>query len=119
MSAVWTGSPLGTPWNVPTSNVQNAQGSFVGPTLAAATAAEGGTGITLDPSTNLVTFHPDPSDAAAYNNYLMVESYLVVPTTGLDAAKAIKLAQFIRFVLVPRDRPTSRCSAPLRRRRPR
>lgn len=101
VSAVWTGSPLGTPWNVPTSNVQNAQGSFVGPTLAAATAAEGGTGITLDPSTNLVTFHPDPSDAAAYNNYLMVESYLVVPTTGLDAAKAIKLAQFIRFVLGP------------------
>ena len=101
VSAVWVGSPLGTPWNVPTANIQNAQGAFVGPTLGAATAAESGTGITLDPATNLVTFNPDTSDAMAYNNYLMVESYLVVPTSGLDAAKAIKLAQFIRFVLGP------------------
>jgi len=101
VSAVWTGAPEGTPWNVPTAAIQNADGQFVGPTLAAATAAEGGSGVTLDPTTNLVTFHPDVSDSAAYNNYLMVESYLVVPITSLASDKAIKLAQFIRFVLGP------------------
>ena len=74
--------------------------SSVPPTTAAA-AAETGDGITLDPTTNLVTFNPQPTDAAAYNNYLMVESYLVFPTSGLAAAKAIKLAQFIRYVLGP------------------
>ena len=60
-----------------------------------------GSGITLDPATNLVTFNSQPTDATAYNNYLMVESYLVVPTTGLAADKATKLAQFIRFILGP------------------
>ena len=101
VSAVWTGSPLGTPWNVPTAAIVNAQGAFVAPTVAAASAAETGAGVTLDPQTNLVTFHPDPSDAAAYNNYMMVESYLVVPTSSLAPDKAIKLAQFIRFILGP------------------
>ncbi len=105
VSAVWTGAPEGTPWNVPTAAIENADTSptptFVGPTLAAATAAESGNGITLDPGTNLVTFNPQPTNAAAYNSYLMVESYLVVPTSGLAAAKAIKLAQFIRYVLGP------------------
>ena len=32
---------------------------------------------------------------------MMVESYLVVPTSGLTAAKAQKLAQYIRFVVGP------------------
>lgn len=103
VSAVWTGAPEGTPWNVPTAAIQNADTTktFVGPTVAAAAAAETGSGITLDPSANLVTFNPQPTNAAAYNNYLMAESYLVVPTTGLASDKAIKLAQFIRFVLGP------------------
>jgi len=99
LSGVWTGSPEGTPWNVPTAQVQNAQGAFVGPTEAAAAAAE--SDAVLDPSTNLVTFNTNPGNAAAYNNYLMEESYLVVPTTGLPAAKAKKLAQFIRFATGP------------------
>ena len=43
----------------------------------------------------------------AYNSYLMVESYLVVPTSGLSAAKASKLAQYIRFVVGP-DSPVGR-----------
>jgi hypothetical protein len=55
----------------------------------------------MDPTTNLVTFTANPNNAAAYNNYLMVESYLVVPTSGLTAAKAQKLAQYIRFVVGP------------------
>jgi ABC-type phosphate transport system substrate-binding protein len=99
VSAVWTGSPQGTPWNVPTAAIQNAQGSFVGATEAAAAAAE--QHVTLDPTTNLVTFNADTTDAAAYNNYLMVESYLVVPTTGLPTEKAQKLAQLIRFIVGP------------------
>ena len=38
---------------------------------------------TSDPTTNnLVTFNASTSDASAYNNYLMEESYLVVPLTG-------------------------------------
>ena len=36
---------------------------------------------------------------AAYNNYLMMESYLLVPTNGLPADKALALAQFIRFAV--------------------
>ena len=46
-----------------------------------------------------MTFNANANDATAYNNYLMEESYLVVPTTGLTAAKAKALAQFVRFVL--------------------
>jgi hypothetical protein len=34
-----------------------------------------------------------------YNNWLMLESYLVVPTNGLPADKALALAQFIRFAV--------------------
>ncbi|MGD0381797.1 MAG: hypothetical protein ABSC30_17650 [Acidimicrobiales bacterium] len=105
LSAVWAGAPEGTPWNVPTAAIENADTTptptFVGPTEKAAVAAETGTGITLDPSTNLVTFNPQPTNADAYNNYLMVESYLVVPTSGLASAQATKLAQFIRYVLGP------------------
>ncbi len=105
LSAVWAGSPEGTPWNVPTAAIENADTAptptFVGPTEKAAVAAETGSGITLDPSTNLVTFNPQPTNAAAYNNYLMVESYLVVPTSGLASTQATKLAQFIRYVLGP------------------
>jgi hypothetical protein len=55
----------------------------------------------MDPATNLVTFNANASDTAAYNNYLMVESYLVVPTSGLTAQKAQKLAQYIRFITGP------------------
>ncbi len=99
VSAVWTGSPEGTPWDVPTAAVENADGCFVGPTLAAAQAAESGSGITFDPTTNLVTFNAQSTSTTAYNNYLMAESYLVVPTNGLPAEKATKLAQFIRYIL--------------------
>ena len=42
---------------------------------------------------------PARLDAAAYNNYLMLQSYLVVPTNGLSADKALALAQFIRFAV--------------------
>ncbi len=55
----------------------------------------------MDPTTNLVTFAANSNNATAYNNYMMVESYLVVPTSGLTAAKAAKLAQYIRFVVGP------------------
>ncbi len=99
ISSVWTGAPQGTPWDLPTGAVQNAKLAFVSPTEPAAAASEGD--ATLDPTTNLVTFNPSTTDAAAYNNYLMVESYLVVPTTGISAAKATKLAQYIRFVVGP------------------
>jgi ABC-type phosphate transport system substrate-binding protein len=102
VSAVWTGEPEGVQWNVPTAAIQNAAGKFVGPTVAAASAAESGSAQTLDPATNLVTFNADPTDSAAYNNYLMAESYLVVPTSSLASQKAIKLAQFIRYVLGPK-----------------
>jgi len=101
LSAVWAGAPEGTPWNVPTAAIGNAADKFVPPTEQAAAAAETGAGMTMNPTTNLVTFNPDPSDSGAYNNYLMVESYLVVPTKGLDPTKSIKLAQFIRYILGP------------------
>jgi hypothetical protein len=99
LSSVWAGSPQGTPWNIPTAAIQNAADDFVTPSEAAAAAAE--SHATVDPTTNLVTFNADASDAAAYNNYLMVESYLVVPTSGLPAEKAQKLAQLIRFMTGP------------------
>jgi hypothetical protein len=75
--------------------VQNNAGAMVYPSVAAATAAEASTTLGSD---NTVTFTPS-SDATAYNNYLMVEDYLVVPTTGLDAAKDTALAQLIRFAV--------------------
>jgi hypothetical protein len=99
---VWTGDPLGRTWNLPTAAVQNAAGQFVIPSADAAKAAEND--ATLDPTpdptaNNLVTFNANASDSAAYNNYLMLESYLLVPTNGLPADKALALAQFIRFAV--------------------
>lgn len=99
LASVWAGAPQGTPWNVPTAAIQNAAMKFVPPSEAAAAASEAD--ATMDPTTHLVTFASNPSDQAAYNNYLMVESYLVVPTSGLTAAKASKLAQYIRFAVGP------------------
>ena len=99
LSSVWAGAPQGTPWNIPTAALQNAAQQFVVPSAAAAEASEAD--ATFDPTTNLVTFNANPNDAAAYNNYMMVESYLVVPTSGLSASKASKLAQYIRFVTGP------------------
>jgi ABC-type phosphate transport system substrate-binding protein len=103
ISSVWTGSPLGVAWNLPTAAVQNAANSFVAPTLAAAQAAQADATMaaTSDPTTdNLVTFNVNNSaDTAAYNSYLMEESYLVVPLNGLSAAKATGLAQLVRFML--------------------
>lgn len=99
LSSVWAGSPEGTPWNIPMAAIENAANKFVAPSEAAAAASEGD--ATMDPATHLVTFAANSSNATAYNNFLMVESYLVVPTTGLAAAKAQKLAQFIRFAVGP------------------
>jgi ABC-type phosphate transport system substrate-binding protein len=102
VSSVWTGEPLGVSWNLPTAAIQNANGAYVPPTSASAQAAETDSTMTstTDPTTNnLVTFNAAPADAAAYNNYLMMESYLVVPTSGLPSDKATALAQFIRYVL--------------------
>jgi hypothetical protein len=105
VSSVWTGAPLGAPWNIPTAAVQNAQLSYVVPSTAAAQAAEGDATLakTSDPTTNnLVTFNASTTDAAAYNNYLMEESYIVVPTSGLPANKDTALASLIRFILGPK-----------------
>jgi len=102
ISSVWTGTPLGAVWDLATAAIQNAQGSFVAPSTPAAQASETDAtlAVTSDPATNgIVTFSPSTTDAAAYNSYLMMEEYLVVPTNTLAADKATKLAQFIRFVL--------------------
>ena len=98
LPSVWIGAPQGTPWNIPTAAIQNAAGKFVQPTKAAAASSEGD--ATMDPA-NLVTFAANATNTTAYNNYLMVESYLVVPTSGLSSAKAQKLAQYIRFIVGP------------------
>jgi len=102
IASEWTGDPLGVTWDLPTAAVQNAAEDFVVPSAAAAAAAETDATLasTSDPTTdNLVTFNASTTDAAAYNNYLMMESYLVVPTNGLSADKAQALAQFIRFAV--------------------
>lgn len=102
VSSIWTGAPLGTPWNLPTAAIQNAEGAFVPPSLSAATAtaSEATMVSTTDPSTdNLVTFNASTTDASAYNSLLMVEDYLVVPLNGLPADKATALAQFVRYVV--------------------
>jgi ABC-type phosphate transport system substrate-binding protein len=102
VSSVWTGAPLGVELNLPTAAIQNAQGSFVSPSVVSATASEADATLaaTSNPLTNnLVTYNPSSTDAAAYNTYLMLQSYLVIPTNGLPADKATALAQFIRFVL--------------------
>ncbi len=104
ISSVWTGAPLGALWDIPTAAVQNAQGTNVAPSVASATAAEGDASVadTSDPTTdNLVTFNARSNDGAAYNNYLMEETYLVVPTNGLVADKATAMASLIRFALGP------------------
>jgi hypothetical protein len=75
--------------------IQNAAGQYVLPTSAATSAALND--ATMEPTTNLVTFNANPSDAASYP--IDVMSYLVVPTSGLSAAKATALASFIKFVL--------------------
>ncbi len=102
ISSVWTGAPLGVPWNLSTAAVQNADSQFVPPSLGAAQAAQADSTLaaTSDSTTNnLVTFNANASDATAYNSYLMEESYLVVPLNGLPTAKASALAQVVRFVL--------------------
>ncbi|HEY5025777.1 MAG TPA: hypothetical protein VII76_12440 [Acidimicrobiales bacterium] len=87
----WSGSTLDNP----TIAIQNAEGAFVAPAVASMDAALGD--ATMDPTTNLVRFNANPTDAAAYP--LPVMSYLVVPTSGLDPSKATALAAFIKFVL--------------------
>jgi hypothetical protein len=102
VTSVWTGTPLGVKWDLPTAAVQDAAGSFVAPSADSAKSAEGNATLasTTDPKTNnLVTFNPSPTDGTAYNNVLMLESYLVVPTNGLPSDKALALAQFIRFAV--------------------
>ncbi len=102
VASVWTGDPQGVKWNLPTAAIQNAQGSFVPPSAQSASAAQSHATLasTTDPTTNnLVSFAASTTDAIAYNNYLMMESYLVVPTNGLSADKALALAQFIRFAV--------------------
>jgi hypothetical protein len=99
---VWTGDPLGVTWDLPTAAVQNAAQAYVVPSAGSAKAAEADATLasTSDPMTNnLVTFNASTTDATAYNNYLMLESYLLVPTNGLPADKALALAQFIRFAV--------------------
>ena len=62
-SSVWTGTPLGAQWNIPTAAVQNAAGKFVAPSTAAAAATEADATLaqTSDPTTNnLVTFKRVP-----------------------------------------------------------
>ena len=86
---------IGPPENIPTIAIQNGAGAFVSPTVAAAAAALND--ATMDPSTNLVTYQNSTTDTAAYP--LMAMSYLVVPTSGLPAAKATALAALIRFAL--------------------
>ncbi len=98
----WTGDPLGVRWDLPTAAVENAAGGFVAPSAASAKAAEGDATLasTSDPTTdNLVTFNANAADATAYNNYLMLPAYLVVPTNGLSGDKARALAQLIRFAV--------------------
>jgi hypothetical protein len=99
LSWVWAGAPQGSPWNIPAAALQNAAGKFVPPSESAAASAEGD--ASMDAATNLVTFAANPNNPTAYNNYMMVESYLVVPTSGLTAAKAQKVAQYIRFAVGP------------------
>jgi hypothetical protein len=102
ISYIWTGAPLGTEWDLPTAAIQNAQGSFVQPSEASAAAAQSDATLasTSSPTTdNLVTFNASSSDKSAYNNYLMIEDYLVVPTNGLDAQTATEVAQLIRYAL--------------------
>jgi hypothetical protein len=96
VASVWTGDPLGVPWNLPTAAIQNAQGSYVAPSSQAAAAAEADATVA---SNNLVTFNANSNDAAAYNNDMMLESYFVVPLNGLSSDKALALAQLIRFAL--------------------
>lgn len=102
VSSIWTGQPLGAPWNIPTASLENAAGKFVFPSTTSAIAAENDATLaqTSDPTTNnLVTFNASATDAAAYNNDMMVESYLLVPTNGLVGAKAAAMADLIRFVV--------------------
>jgi hypothetical protein len=109
VSNVWTLDPEGVHWNLPTAAVQNAAGPYVAPSSATAAAAEADASLasTSDPTTNnLVTFAASTTDQTAYNNYLMLEDYLVVPTSGLAADKAAALAQLIRFVLGGKGQPT-------------
>ena len=99
---VWTGDPLGVRWDLPTAAVQNAAQAYVVPSANSAKAAETAATLasTSDPTTNnLVTFNASTTDTTAYNNYLMLESYLLVPTNGLPADKALALAQLIRFAV--------------------
>ena len=86
---------VGAPRNIPTVALQNAAGAYVGPTVAAETADLADAAI--DTKTNLVTFKSSATDTQAYP--LPVMEYLVVPTSGLSAAKAQALAGFIHFVL--------------------
>jgi hypothetical protein len=98
----WTGDPLGVAWNLPTAAVQNAANAYVAPSAASALAAQSHITMstTSNPETdNLVQFNPSTTDTDAYNSYLMMQSYLVVPTNGLPPDKALALAQLVRFAL--------------------
>ena len=91
---------LGPPRNIPTVAIKNPAGTFVSPprpggTVDSMAAAE--KYVSIDPSTNWVTFGYSTTDTSVYPIPAM--SYLIVPTSGLDHTKAAALANFIRFVL--------------------
>ena len=95
------GSPRGGHGIFPTAAIQNAPAAVRGSELAAALRRRPMPAWppprTRPPTTRDV--QRQANDAAAYNSDMMEESYLVVPTTGLTAAKATALAQFVRFIL--------------------
>lgn len=101
LPADWLGPPRNIFTTDPTTNktiaIQNAAGKYVGPSSDATEAAL--SDATADANTNLVTFHSNANNTAAYP--IDVMSYLIVPTSGLSPDKAKALSAFIKFVLGP------------------
>ncbi len=78
----------------PTVALENAAGKYVEPTDAAMAAAVNDMAVNPDGITRSMDFAKN--DPAAYPLTMIV--YAVVPTGGISAAKAAKIAQFLDFV---------------------
>jgi len=78
----------------PTAALQNAAGKYVEPTMNSMAAAV--KDMTVNPDGITRSMNLTKKDAAAYPLTMVI--YAVVPTGGLSAAKAAKIAQFLDFV---------------------
>ena len=116
VSAVWTGAPEGTPWNVPTAAIENAAEQVRRlPPRRLPPPPRREPGSRSNPTTNLVTFNPDPSRRRRVQQLPDGRELSGGAHHGLDPGRRrSSWPSSSGTSSVRRDSPRSRFSGPLR-----